>query len=97
MIEKKIYRTAHIYITAFHAHFVRRDCRVRRECCFSEKIAFQVYSDGEFGLWPLYSGERFRASWPSWSSFLRTDFFLQTQTDDSTRADDVTVSILLNL
>ena len=32
MIEKKIYRTAHIYITAFHAHFVRRQCRVRREC-----------------------------------------------------------------
>ena len=30
MIEKKIYRTAHIYITAFHAHFVRRECRVRR-------------------------------------------------------------------
>ena len=32
MIEKKIYRTAHIYITAFHAHFVRKECRVRREC-----------------------------------------------------------------
>ena len=32
MIEKKIYRTAHIYITAFHAHFVRRECHVRREC-----------------------------------------------------------------
>ena len=32
MIEKKIHRTAHIYITAFHAHFVRRDCRVREEC-----------------------------------------------------------------
>ena len=24
--------TAHIYITAFHAHFVGRECRVRREC-----------------------------------------------------------------
>ena len=32
MIEKKIYRTVHIYITAFHAHFVRRECCVRREC-----------------------------------------------------------------
>ena len=32
MIEKKIYRFAHIYITAFHAHFVRRECRVRRGC-----------------------------------------------------------------
>ena len=32
MIEKKIYRTAHIYITAFHAHFVRRECREKREC-----------------------------------------------------------------
>ena len=32
MIEKKLYRTAHIYITAFHAHFVRRECRVIREC-----------------------------------------------------------------
>ena len=30
--EKKIYRTAHIYITASHAHFVRREIRVRREC-----------------------------------------------------------------
>ena len=25
MIEKKIYHTAHIYITAFHAHFVRKN------------------------------------------------------------------------
>ena len=32
MIEKKINRTAHIYITAFHTDFVRRECRVRGEC-----------------------------------------------------------------
>ena len=32
MIEKKIYRTAHVYITAFHVDFVRRECRVRRVC-----------------------------------------------------------------
>ena len=32
MIEKKIKRTAHIYITAFHTDFVRRECCVRREC-----------------------------------------------------------------
>ena len=32
MIEKKINRTAHIYITAFHIDFVRRECRVRKEC-----------------------------------------------------------------
>ena len=25
----------------------------------------QVYSNNEFDLWPVYSGERFRASWPS--------------------------------
>ena len=24
----------------------------------------QVYSYDEFDLWPVYSGERFRASWP---------------------------------
>ena len=32
MIWEKIYPTAHIYITAFHAYFVRRECRVRRDC-----------------------------------------------------------------
>ena len=32
MIEKKIYRTAHIYITAFRVDFVTRKCHVRREC-----------------------------------------------------------------
>ena len=30
MIEKKINRTAHIYITVFHNDFVRRECRVRK-------------------------------------------------------------------
>ena len=30
MIEKKINRTAHNYITAFHIDFVRRECRLRR-------------------------------------------------------------------
>ena len=25
----------------------------------------QVYSNDEFDLWPVYSGVRFRASWPS--------------------------------
>ena len=30
--KENIYRTAHIYITAFHAHYVRKECRVRREC-----------------------------------------------------------------
>ena len=25
----------------------------------------QVYSNDEFGLWPVYSDERFWASWPS--------------------------------
>ena len=24
----------------------------------------QVYSDDEFDLWPVYSGEQIRASWP---------------------------------
>ena len=32
MIEKKINRTVHIYITAFNIDFVRWECRVRREC-----------------------------------------------------------------
>ena len=32
MIEKQIYRTAYIYITAFHARIVKRECRVRKEC-----------------------------------------------------------------
>ena len=49
MIEKKIYRTAHIYITAFNAHFVRKEYRVRRECRHSaewrqcaERCAFEI-------------------------------------------------------
>ena len=25
----------------------------------------QVYSNDEFDLWPVYSGEQFRLSWPS--------------------------------
>ena len=43
MIEKKIYRTAHIYITAFHAHFVRRQCRHSaelRQC--AERCATEI-------------------------------------------------------
>ena len=26
---------------------------------------YQICSDDEFNLWPVYPGERFRASWPS--------------------------------
>ena len=38
MIEKKIYRMAHIYITAFHVDFVRRECCLRRECRHSVEL-----------------------------------------------------------
>ena len=38
MIEKKIYRMTHIYITAFHVDFVRIECRVRRECRHSVEL-----------------------------------------------------------